>query len=143
MQGMKHQTLAVLTRIFQPHLSKMIGANRPIALADWSKDPKRKPQNLLFHESLRGISPGIGGSNHGEKGWNDMTNDMRRPYRILCLDGGGVRGALTVALLSRILKHDPSFLDQVDMVAGTSAGGILSLLISAGYKPEEVEDIYR
>ena len=58
--------------------------------------------------------------------------DKRRPYRILCLDGGGVRGILTNALLMRIVEHDPNFMDEIDLIAGTSAGGILALLLACG-----------
>lgn len=97
--------------------------------------------------AVKGISPGINTSlhnnHHQHRSWSDKRgHDKRRPYRILCLDGGGVRGALTVTILKRIVEHSPDFLDQVDLVVGTSAGGILSLLIAAGYKPKEVQDIY-
>ncbi len=68
--------------------------------------------------------------------------DLRRPYRILCLDGGGVRGALTTTLLTRIVEHCPKFLDNIDMICGTSAGGILSLLLASGYSPKECDDVY-
>lgn len=73
---------------------------------------------------------------------NRKIIDLRRPYRILCLDGGGVRGALTTALMTRICEHNPKFLDQVDLICGTSAGGILSLLLAAGYTPKECDEVY-
>ena len=47
-----------------------------------------------------------------------QTVDHRRPYRILCLDGGGVRGILTIALLKRICNAHPTFLDNVDFICG-------------------------
>ena len=68
--------------------------------------------------------------------------DLRRPFRILCLDGGGVRGALTTAIISRICDHNPRFLDNIDFICGTSAGGILALLLACGYSAKECEDIY-
>jgi hypothetical protein len=73
---------------------------------------------------------------------NRKIVDLRRPYRILCLDGGGVKGALTTALMSRICEHNPKFLDQVDLICGTSAGGILALLLGAGYSPKECDEVY-
>jgi patatin-like phospholipase/acyl hydrolase len=68
--------------------------------------------------------------------------DLRRPYRILCLDGGGIRGVLTTTLLKRICAHNPKFLDNVDFICGTSAGGLLSLLLASGYSADECDDIY-
>ena len=46
--------------------------------------------------------------------------------------GGGVRGALTTTIINRICEHNPKFLENVDFICGTSAGGILSLLLAAG-----------
>ncbi|HXB10499.1 MAG TPA: patatin-like phospholipase family protein, partial [Bacteroidia bacterium] len=52
---------------------------------------------------------------------------------ILCLDGGGIRGILTVQLLKQIeqLAGIPCY-QLFDMVAGTSTGGILAGLIASG-----------
>jgi patatin-like phospholipase/acyl hydrolase len=58
------------------------------------------------------------------------------------LDGGGVRGALTTVILHRICKHYPTFLDEVDFICGTSAGGLIGLLLSAGYSAQQCHEIY-
>ena len=61
---------AVMTRVSQPHLSKMIGGNRPIAI-DWMSDPNPRPPSIPFNpfdSTLRGISPGIKHSATGERG---------------------------------------------------------------------------
>jgi hypothetical protein len=70
------------------------------------------------------------------------TLDLRRPYRILCLDGGGIRGVLTTTILKRICDHNPKFLANVDFICGTSAGGLLSLLLASGYTAKECDEIY-
>src|SRR5438132_3890592 len=62
-------------------------------------------------------------------------------YRILALDGGGVRGAYTSRLIER-LHAETNFLDHVDLVAGTSTGGIIALALAAGRKPQEVTALY-
>lgn len=67
---------------------------------------------------------------------------MSRPYRILCLDGGGVRGALTTVILTRICQHHPNFLKDIDFICGTSAGGILSLMLASGYSAAECHEMY-
>ncbi len=64
------------------------------------------------------------------------------PYRILALDGGGIRGVLTAALLERMEAHTPGFLAQVDLVAGTSTGGILALALASGMSPGEARSLY-
>ncbi len=62
-------------------------------------------------------------------------------YRILSLDGGGIRGVFTTALLSRLEAAAP-FLGAVDLIAGTSTGGIIALGLAAGLRPEELTALY-
>ena len=65
-------------------------------------------------------------------------------YRILSLDGGGIRGLLTIILLQR-LNQQPGlagWLDQVDLVAGTSTGGLLALAIAKGLDLQVLRDLY-
>jgi patatin-like phospholipase/acyl hydrolase len=65
-------------------------------------------------------------------------------YRILSLDGGGLRGLITVRLLQQ-LEGSPSiagWLDQVDLVAGTSTGGIIALGLAAGRSLDDMGELY-
>jgi patatin-like phospholipase/acyl hydrolase len=63
-------------------------------------------------------------------------------FHIVSLDGGGIRGVLTAALLERIEMGSPGFLTQVDLFAGTSTGGILSLALASGMTPGEARNLY-
>ncbi len=62
---------------------------------------------------------------------------------ILCLDGGGMRGILTIQLLKKLEETAgiPCF-KLFDMVAGTSTGGIIAGLITTGYTAAEIEKMY-
>jgi hypothetical protein len=64
-------------------------------------------------------------------------------FQILALDGGGVRGIFTAALLAG-LEEDTgtSVLDRFDLVVGTSTGGIVALGLGAGLSPREILDFY-
>jgi patatin-like phospholipase/acyl hydrolase len=42
-----------------------------------------------------------------------MPIDLRRPYRVLSLDGGGVRGLMITTMLERIVKRQPDFMQNV------------------------------
>ncbi len=71
------------------------------------------------------------------------------PKRLLSLDGGGVRGALTVALLERIetllsehAGHPILLGDYFDLVGGTSTGAIIAGAIALGYRTAQVKDFY-
>jgi patatin-like phospholipase/acyl hydrolase len=63
-------------------------------------------------------------------------------YRILSLDGGGIRGLLTACLLERLESLLPGFLKQVDLFAGTSTGGVLVLGLASGISPGEARQRY-
>ncbi|CAA7600526.1 Patatin/Phospholipase A2-related protein [Acididesulfobacillus acetoxydans] len=63
-------------------------------------------------------------------------------YRILALDGGGIRGALTAVLLTRLQEEIPGLLDGVELLAGTSTGAIIALGLAYGVSPSALKDLY-
>ena len=71
--------------------------------------------------------------------------------KILGLDGGGIRGMITIEILSGIeemlrkaLGRDEKFVlaDYFDFVAGTSTGAIIATCISLGMKVDTIRDFY-
>jgi hypothetical protein len=62
---------------------------------------------------------------------------------ILCLDGGGMRGILTIQLLKKLeeIAGIPCY-ELFDMVAGTSTGGIIAGLITTGHNAIQIEKMY-
>jgi hypothetical protein len=73
------------------------------------------------------------------------------PKRILALDGGGIRGILTLQLLRRIEQlvrertgDDSAVLaDYFDLIGGTSTGAIIAALLTIGWPVERIETLYR
>jgi len=65
-------------------------------------------------------------------------------YRVLSIDGGGIRGLVTTILLQRIVAAPglERFLDSIDLVAGTSTGGLLALAIAGGFGLARIRDLY-
>jgi patatin-like phospholipase/acyl hydrolase len=64
-------------------------------------------------------------------------------YRILSIDGGGIKGLFSATLLDRILQAYPSLIDNVDLIAGTSTGGIIALALADGTTPARIAALYR
>ncbi|WP_135212664.1 patatin-like phospholipase family protein [Vitreimonas flagellata] len=73
--------------------------------------------------------------------------------RVLCLDGGGIRGLLSVAVLERVeailrarqpAEKQPTFVlsDYFDLIAGTSTGSIIAALLALGKTMKEVRAAY-
>jgi patatin-like phospholipase/acyl hydrolase len=65
-------------------------------------------------------------------------------YRILSLDGGGIKGLIPTIVLQR-LTNEPGlsgFLDTVDLIAGTSTGGLLALGLARGLDLDTLRDLY-
>lgn len=66
-------------------------------------------------------------------------------FRVLSLDGGGIRGLVTAIILQRILgtRGLETFLDKIDLVAGTSTGGLLALAIAHGVSLDTICRLYK
>jgi patatin-like phospholipase len=71
------------------------------------------------------------------------------PKRILSLDGGGVRGAITVAFLEAIeaeltRRHGPDakLCDWFDLIGGTSTGAIIAGALALGFRASELRRFY-
>src|SRR5258708_17712025 len=68
-----------------------------------------------------------------------------REFRILSIDGGGIRGILPATFLAaleeKFLDGD-SVADYFDLIVGTSTGGILALGLAAGMNARQVAKIY-
>jgi hypothetical protein len=71
------------------------------------------------------------------------------PKRILALDGGGVRGAITVAFLERIeavlsqrLGLEARLGDWFDLVGGTSTGALIAGALALGFRTEQIKEFY-
>ena len=70
--------------------------------------------------------------------------------RVLTLDGGGIRGIITVAFLKQMEatlrdmtgRRDLVLADVFDMVAGTSVGSMLATMISLGSEAAEIERVF-
>jgi hypothetical protein len=73
------------------------------------------------------------------------------PKRILALDGGGVRGILTLQYLAAIeallrrRRGDPSYVlaDYFDLIGGTSTGAIIAAALAVGYEVKKLDTLYR
>jgi len=73
--------------------------------------------------------------------------DADRPRKILTLDGGGVRGALSVEVLARIeeiarQRGADTLSDYFDYISGTSTGAILAAGLSLGWSVERLRTFY-
>ncbi len=65
-------------------------------------------------------------------------------YRILSIDGGGLRELIAARILQR-LNQTPGisgWLDLADLIAGTSTGGILALGIASEKSLEDICNLY-
>jgi len=77
--------------------------------------------------------------------------DTPAPHKLLALDGGGIRGVLTLRILAEIerllqheLKKDETFVlaDYFDYIGGTSTGAIIATCLSLGWRVDRIASFY-
>lgn len=74
---------------------------------------------------------------------------MSKEFKILSIDGGGIRGLFPAQFLSEIeaqIEKDTGekirTCDYFDLICGTSTGGILALALSLGFSASEISELY-
>jgi predicted acylesterase/phospholipase RssA len=80
-----------------------------------------------------------------------QDQELSRPYRVLSLDGGGMRGIYTGAFLARLTDQfaqirGESALDLgrgFDLITGTSTGAIVGCALAVGRPMTEIVALYR
>ncbi|MDV3136375.1 CBASS cGAMP-activated phospholipase [Mycobacterium sp. 29Ha] len=80
---------------------------------------------------------------HGAGGADAPGPDARGRFQVLALDGGGAKALFTAHVLAR-LEADLGvcIADAFDLIAGTSAGGVIALALGAGIRPAEIVEHY-
>lgn len=64
-------------------------------------------------------------------------------FQILSLDGGGIKGVFSAALLAAIEEDlGCTIIDHFDLIAGTSTGGIIALGLGLGLTPKQIVEFY-
>jgi uncharacterized protein len=65
-------------------------------------------------------------------------------FRILSLDGGGIKGAFTAAVLAEWEKQTGRVIaDHFDLITGTSTGGIIALGLGLGLRAADILGFYQ
>lgn len=127
-----------------------------IEYANWSKDlyEKRFSKKCLdIHHNIA-----LAYLNLGEKTRSSMYFDgtiesiwkipprSSSPIKILCFDGGGVRGLVEIKIIEEIEKmmgKDQKISDHFDLICGTSTGGMLALGIGLrNMKSQDLRNLY-
>lgn len=68
---------------------------------------------------------------------------MHQRFQILSLDGGGIRGLFSAAILARWEENlGVPIADHFDLITGTSTGGIIALGLGLGLRPREIVQFY-
>src|SRR5271156_5758818 len=74
------------------------------------------------------------------------------PKKLLALDGGGIRGVITLEVLLRLesmlaeqlgVGDDFVLGDYFDYIAGTSTGAVIAAGLAKGLRVDEILDLYR
>lgn len=73
-----------------------------------------------------------------------MKGSPAKPFRILSLDGGGIRGAFVAAFLADLeQKLNCRIADYFDLLAGTSTGAIIAAALALHVPAARIEEFYR
>ena len=64
-------------------------------------------------------------------------------YKILSIDGGGIRGIIPVRLLERLEKQRPGVVQEFELYAGSSTGAVLAGGFAFGLEARFMRQMYQ
>uniref|UniRef100_A0A6C0LTT4 PNPLA domain-containing protein n=1 Tax=viral metagenome TaxID=1070528 RepID=A0A6C0LTT4_9ZZZZ len=77
---------------------------------------------------------------------NDLNSDKKRDtirYRNLVLSGGSIRGISHIGALHKLIQEKLINLDEIRVIAGTSAGALIGCLLILKFNIDEIWDLVK
>lgn len=69
--------------------------------------------------------------------------DTPQAFKILCIDGGGIRGLYSARMLEVFEERFKTrTVDRFDMICGTSTGGLIALALAMGIPAKQIREFY-
>ncbi|XP_040003185.1 85/88 kDa calcium-independent phospholipase A2 isoform X2 [Xiphias gladius] len=122
-----------------------VGVQRCLPPSPGSPPPisyKARPQGIGF-EDIMHMGAAIGAMSRGKSEVDGPRREKKKMDRLLCLDGGGIKGLVLIQMLIALEKEAGRPTRELfDWVAGTSTGGILALAIIHGKSMEYLRCLY-
>lgn len=73
-----------------------------------------------------------------------LSDNAPKEFRILALDGGGIKGVFTAGVLAELENAlQRRCVDHFDLIVGTSTGSIIAIGLGLGMPAKEILDLYR
>jgi patatin-like phospholipase/acyl hydrolase len=73
-----------------------------------------------------------------------LDRDSKQRFRVLSLDGGGLKGVFEAAFLAAVEEDlGVSILDHFDLITGTSTGSIIAVGLGLGLRAAEILEFYK
>ncbi|MBN3323423.1 PLPL9 phospholipase, partial [Atractosteus spatula] len=102
----------------------------------------RPPPTIGFDDIMH-VAATLGALTHGQMEVDGCKTGNRKCARLLCLDGGGIKGLVLIQLLIALEQAAGQPIRELfDWVAGTSTGGILALAIVHGKSMQYLRCLY-
>ncbi|KAM6940278.1 85/88 kDa calcium-independent phospholipase A2 [Xenentodon cancila] len=122
-----------------------VGVQRCLPPSPCSPPPisdRTKPRGIGF-EDIMYIGAAMGAMHRGPSEIDGPKIEKKKMDRLLCLDGGGIKGLVLIQMLIALEKEAGRPTRELfDWVAGTSTGGILALAIIHGKSMEYLRCLY-
>ncbi|XP_045582087.1 85/88 kDa calcium-independent phospholipase A2 [Procambarus clarkii] len=91
----------------------------------------------MFEKTINGMQGEV------TLGFSGLVNSTKEGGRILCLDGGGIKGLVLIQLLIALEEAaGRPVLQLFDWIVGTSTGGILALALAMGKSVRYTQGLY-
>ncbi|KAJ8363254.1 hypothetical protein SKAU_G00120850 [Synaphobranchus kaupii] len=104
---------------------------------------KRPPQPGIGFEDIMHVAATVAAVTVGKMETDGFKSGSRKMDRLLCLDGGGIKGLVLIQLLIALEREAGRPVRELfDWVSGTSTGGILALAIVHGKSMEYLRCLY-